>query len=281
MQWADENNSVQSQPVQNLKSSQRLIVQPSVLSPNPSHPQVGTSAVSEPEIRNLCEFLNANLKMEAHSGAPIGKVASEVMLDRCYEILDANNNYTGAPTIALTSLTCTIRSCTEQHHDNCPAFEVDDRLLLAATLAQCAFQLEGNWLPGDWTCRDIFIPLTADDSPRVDELQVIQDLGTTIPTKRSSEATLNSLGFALAEILLGRHILASSMDIKQMKDLLRLIAKKYGERSDVWNAVRECIFWSGPSSADGFDDEAFSHETYKLIIWPIIQQYRKHKALPT
>lgn len=247
-----------------------------------------TTVVSE--IEDLCTFAFATKHGQGGNCAGYLKKRDHARLR--HEVLFVKDHYSGQHTLSLGSKVCNVPKCPLRHGDPV-LFETDDRLFMAATIATSAFQLQGNWLNKQWTCNDFLVPLSPNnETPILTELQAFTSISnipnsvntTSASNPAATDDVVESLAIALAEVLSGSHVGGSAATNQcsgsSFDEVLKVLYKRYGKDvNNVGNAVRECRYWSGPSSVDGFDDEKFSSFAYEKVIWPILDAYHKHSGL--
>lgn len=207
-----------------------------------------------------------------------------------HDLFFASKNASFSKAIPVGAACCNSMDCSQR---NGITYDLDntDRLSLAANLARNTFLLQGTWLGSSWSTDKFVIPCHSTDHPIVEEIHLAHDSKTVKPTANSinePERHLESLGMALVEILLGRHLPTPSTP-KQPRlpqqctniqpapifDAIQKLYKTYGRQpNSIGNAVRECISWSGPVSKKGFDDPDFSSAAYEKVVWPLIENAR-------
>lgn len=249
-------------------------------------PEITT--VEDHEIHGLCAWFHSS----SLDGAPqhdMGLIPHASAPQQAYKISISDRERHRLPLVTLHSNFCDIGYYNRKdylQHD----FELSmqDRLLVAATIASSTFQLQGTWLRSDWTCHDVVIPLSTFDSrPLIKEIQVITAFPpqpARVPSQKSNtsirlkmpEHTLEPLGAALCNILLGHNTMSAiSAGTTTFQDALALLYDTWGRHPEsIANAVRECVAWSGPTSQKGFDDDVFGSAAFEKVIWPIVESFQ-------
>lgn len=236
------------------------------------------------EIETLCSIL-AQYSTACQS---IGYLKLTPGAIRRHEVLPAPKSYAGLQTLSLSSKLCSLPSC-QQRIGNPAELEVDERLLLAATIVTNVFQLQGNWLDGTADGKNIIVPISTanNDTILVDQLHVMlkdpSSFSGANPSSANPESSMKQVGILLAEILVGKHIEqggSTQCPGITFDDALTILYRRYGrDTNNIGNVIRECRNWSGPAPQDGFDDRSFSEFAYEKVLWPILEQWRKHKGL--
>lgn len=276
-------------------------------SPSSEH---ATAPVSEKSI-GLCAFFSHSTQGDGMTSEQEYKTCLTLpggLFRSSYVVYNTEFRYPSARAMTLQYTRCSIGYYNrwDEFMQDCD-LSLGSRLQIAATLVSNVFQLQGTWLPSDWTHRDIIIPLDSNEKqPLLTEMQAIMSIAPTNLPKyvrilnELNEAfprymaqvlssddpwclrqnlshvmirPLKSLGEALCLIMLGPSSLAAmSESSDQFATELSKLYSISGER--VADAVRECLVGSCATTQEDFDDDAFGQKVFDKIISPIVDACR-------